>query len=181
MLHIPFSLCWRKEKHTLSSPISVCERGERKWEAFWQHTQSPINHVSWVCREAFLHWRCGQRRNVRIFRLIPCFARKSGSLVSILPSSFFALLFFSLLFVPVRTLMGDLPFAALMLKWGATWWPKNENFVLFVAWLMDNGFDVVILCWSSWNFDEIFSAVLIISMHDSEYVLYWIWMTHTFE
>lgn len=38
---------------------------------------SSDHHVSGLCGKAFLHWRCGQRWNVRILRLISCFARKS--------------------------------------------------------------------------------------------------------
>lgn len=49
-----------------------------------QHIDSPNNYVSWVCREAFLHRRCGQRWNGRILRPVSRFARESVFLVSII-------------------------------------------------------------------------------------------------
>jgi len=80
------SLCIRRTKTHF---FSISSERERKWGTCTeflaaQHIGSPNNYVSWVCREAFLHRRCGQRWNGRILRPISCFARESVFLVSII-------------------------------------------------------------------------------------------------
>lgn len=70
------SLCWIESHNKLPLHL-LWERASPSGSTL---SHRPINHVSWVCREAFLYRRCWQRWNVRTFRPISCFDRKSWSL-----------------------------------------------------------------------------------------------------